>query len=689
MPDTAGTVVSVDLDCGDWLPFEVALPQRQTGNVWLSLGDVLKYKKAYERGLKRKAPRAARSIDGCDADMREEESDTEAPIPKPAPSANPAPAPSVDPAPAPSVDPAPAPSVHPVATPSVDPAAAPSVHPVATPSVDPAAAPSVHPVATPSVHPAAGPTMSHAPNFPRHPFPPPPPAGASSSGYPGYYPGGYPGGCFPGGYFPGGQPGCFPAGYPGYFGGGQPTYFQGPGCFQGGYPGCFQGGYPPLPGYFPPPTPPTAPGASGFPHSGGYSGNPGGYSGNPGGYSGNPGGYSGNPGGYSGNPGGYSGNPGGYSGGNGAPRKEDEVSRSDVPTRFNQRVEMEDDVPVHRKEFGDYATCAWADVFKSQKHLLLQSAPKRRRETRPDADSGDEEDEGDDDDCASQPKASKSMFVPWKALYEIRLSSPSRGTAAAQMHRYCVCRFCNELHKGCMPASGRMACLCCCMAGANDKKGRGFCIACKEAYHNHENEKDYHKRFVKENLMKPLEGKLWTFKVKTRGECRTIGSAASGGQEKRMDIFVEALSGSSTLNMCIEHITTAEMTKESKRVKRDWLLEKAGSLSSNKSVLLLLYNKPDMGLVQMVLMRAWITLFVEEATRLPGANSVFEMTLNAPDRIRQEMPEAKHYAWNAVPHDPEHEFRFFMHHLEEPRIKKYSPLAGSGLAYVDFKSVFV
>jgi len=320
----------------------------------------------------------------------------------------------------------------------------------------------------------------------------------------------------------------------------------------------------------------------------------------------------------------------------------------------------------------------------------------------------DDEGEEDEEDVGKSKAArgyTKNLFLPWEALLEIRRQATTTRDAGGLVSQYHVCRICNQNMGCCMPSAGVHACLSC-LAHTYNKSTPGFCRGCCERYRLHEVERDYSKSFVC-TLMKPLQYKLHPYSVKITGEFRTLGSNPDATREKRVDLFVEAKNGANTVNIFVEHVTTAEMTRDSFRVKKEALIRRSTGASSVKSVFLVIYNEPGRGMLQLVLLRTWITMFIEEAARLVGGNDIKLVAFNlgkSQTKAAKDLAGALQYPWNAVPYDRDHEFRFFVHHLERGHIEKIGrekapgqnergsdgkvPSIGTRLQNVDYLTVF-
>jgi hypothetical protein len=72
-------------------------------------------------------------------------------------------------------------------------------------------------------------------------------------------------------------------------------------------------------------------------------------------------------------------------------------------------------------------------------------------------------------------------------------------------------------------------------------------------------------------------------------EARTIGSSKNGCNEKRFDFFIKAENDHTKINIAVELISTAAITDESFKVKKQWLETQRDGISTRKSVMLVVY----------------------------------------------------------------------------------------------------
>ena len=131
-------------------------------------------------------------------------------------------------------------------------------------------------------------------------------------------------------------------------------------------------------------------------------------------------------------------------------------------------------------------------------------------------------------------------------------------------------------------------------------------------------------------------------------------------------------------SIAIEFVSSSNITASSMQFKLKWMVDEAKGASSNKSVLLIIKHTPNDAdvVVQLALLRCWITAFIEEAKYLHGGNSVKFVTMGF---SAEEIAANKHFAggqhleWNAAPACKGHEFKYCLYPKEYSRFKGQSP----------------
>lgn len=327
--------------------------------------------------------------------------------------------------------------------------------------------------------------------------------------------------------------------------------------------------------------------------------------------------------------------------------------------------------PINAKPANNYEDCAWAIVPSMTPptgHVPLKTASGKRK-----AAAADVESTPLDSTPLTSRNKTHTAYIPWEALQEVAARCKTETAASAVVSRYYVCRNCNEEFRDCMPMTGRPACLACC-SHASHNQGGGFCMSCVQSHAKQDVDKDYDKGFLR-LLLRPLEFLLHTYDIRVVGERRTTGQGLAAHQEKRVDLSVSAKRGSLHLTIFVEFVSAAEMTPESQQAKEKMLKQLANRASSHKSVMMVVYRH-EHAKVQMVLLRTWVSMLIQEADRLPGGDTVVRATFNAPERSPWRRRDGwAHYPWNAVPADDQgHEFKFFMSHRERDHLLRYSAL---------------
>lgn len=219
----------------------------------------------------------------------------------------------------------------------------------------------------------------------------------------------------------------------------------------------------------------------------------------------------------------------------------------------------------------------------------------------------------------------------------------------------------------------------------NVKQGaKKWCVACKGMYRLHAEDKDYEKTYLCKVVFKPISAKYSSYNVIFQGETRTIGSTSNYSKEKRMDLTMRVSKGTSSLLAAVEFVTTADITADSYKTKIEYLTSQADNLSSRKSVLIIVYNHEEDGMLQLVFLRTWLSLLIEvmdDDNKLHGGNSVFELSFGAPKQVVQAMSGMRHLAWNAVPENSTYPFLYNTMQRERERLAEL-------VVYVDAESIF-
>ena len=315
---------------------------------------------------------------------------------------------------------------------------------------------------------------------------------------------------------------------------------------------------------------------------------------------------------------------------------------------------------ISRKPAGSHPSlCAWESVYPADGHCAMVTTPVNPRKE------------------SSSGKTQKN-YIPLIALRDLSLRHTSIEAAQHDQRNYYVCRMC-YMKGDCAPtgSGSRPGCIICFRSSASQSSLT--CAACRnQVRNNHINDKDYHRTFVCGTLLQPLITKLRTYRITAVSEQRTFGSHQDGRNEMRFDLFVRAMNEGDSVSIAIEFVSSSNITASSMQFKLKWMVDEAKGASSNKSVLLIIKHTPNDAdvVVQLALLRCWITAFIEEAKYLHGGNSVKFVTMGF---SAEEIAANKHFAggqhleWNAAPACKGHEFKYCLYPKEYSRFKGQSP----------------